>query len=53
MSMRLISEVTEDISTSIIEEAEGTKSTFIEGIFAQAEKRGKRDAECAGSHSAG
>lgn len=37
MSMRLISEVTEDISTSIIEEAEGTKSTFIEGIFAQAE----------------
>lgn len=37
MSMRLISEITEDISTSIIEEAEGTKSTFIEGIFAQAE----------------
>lgn len=35
--MRLISEITEDISTSIIEEAEGTKSTFIEGIFAQAE----------------
>ena len=37
MSMRLISEITEDISTSIIEEAEGIKSTFIEGIFAQAE----------------
>lgn len=37
MSMRLISEITEDISTSVIEEAEGTKSTFIEGIFAQAE----------------
>lgn len=37
MSMRLISEITEDISTSIIEEAEGTKSTFIEGVFAQAE----------------
>ena len=34
-------------------QSKSSKSTFIEGIFAQAEKRGKRDAEYAGSHSAG